>query len=148
MSHAQKTTTEDNVTKIHDLVLADRQLKVREIAEIVGISEDRVAHTLHEIWEIKEQSKQWILPGEPAPKKAKTFPSAGKVMTTVFWDSHSVIYIDYLEKGKTVTGQYYVEFLGRFDPNFKTNGHIWRRIKGSSTTTVHGLTPPHSPWLN
>ena len=33
---APKTaTTEDNVNKIHDLVLADRRLKVREIAETV-----------------------------------------------------------------------------------------------------------------
>ncbi len=29
-------TTEDSVKKIHDLVLADRRLKVREIAETVG----------------------------------------------------------------------------------------------------------------
>jgi len=52
--------------------------------------------------------------GEPAPKKAKTVPSAGKVMATVFWDSQGVIYIDYLKKGKTVTGLYYFELLGRF----------------------------------
>jgi len=36
---APKTaTTEDNVTKLHDLVLADRRLKIREIAETVGMS--------------------------------------------------------------------------------------------------------------
>jgi len=41
---AQKTaTTEDNVTKIRDLVLPDRRLKIREIAEI-GTSKDRVGH--------------------------------------------------------------------------------------------------------
>ena len=35
---APKTaTTEDNVKKIDDLVLADRRLKAREIAETVGI---------------------------------------------------------------------------------------------------------------
>ena len=36
-------------------------------------------------------------------------------MATVFWYSQGVIYIDYLEKGKTVTGLYYAELLGRFD---------------------------------
>jgi len=47
---APKTaTTEDNVTKIHDLVLADRRLKIRKIAETVGMSKDRVGHILHEI---------------------------------------------------------------------------------------------------
>jgi len=76
--------------------------------------------TVDETWihwytpETKEQSKQWTSPGEPAPKKARTVPSAGKVMATVFWDSQGVIYIDYLEKGKTVTGLYYAELLGRF----------------------------------
>ena len=65
--------------------------------------------------ETKEQSKQWTSPGERAPKKAKTVLSAGKVMATVFWDSQGVIYIDYLEKGKTITGLYYAELLGRFD---------------------------------
>jgi len=35
-------------------------------------------------------------------------------MATVFWDSQGVIYIDYLKKGKTVTGLYYFELLGRF----------------------------------
>jgi len=145
------TTTENNVTKIHDLVLADRRLKIREIAETVSMSKDRVGHVLHEIlgirklsarwvprlltpdnkrnrettselclslfkrnpkeflrrfvtvdetwihWytpETKEQSKQWTSPGEPAPKKAKSVPSAGKA---VFWDSQGVIYIDYIE---------------------------------------------------
>jgi len=45
---APKTaTTEDNVTKINDLVLADRRLKIREIAETVGMSKDRVGHILH-----------------------------------------------------------------------------------------------------
>jgi Transposase. len=36
-------------------------------------------------------------------------------MATVFWDSQGVIYIDYLKKGKTVTGLYYAKLLGRFD---------------------------------
>ena len=47
-------------------------------------------------------------------------------MATVFWDSQGVIYIVivYLEKGKTVTGLYYAELLGRFDAELQKNGHI------------------------
>jgi hypothetical protein len=41
-------TMEDNVTKIHYLLLADRQLKVRETVETVGISKACVSHILHE----------------------------------------------------------------------------------------------------
>ena len=51
-------------------------------------------------------------PGERAPKKAKTVLSARKAIATVFWDSQGVIYVNYLEKGKTVTGLYYAELLG------------------------------------
>lgn len=54
--------------------------------------------------ETKEQSKQWALPDERAPRKMKTVLTAEKVMTTVYWDSEGVIYIAYLEKDKTVTG--------------------------------------------
>ena len=66
--------------------------------------------TLDEIWihwytpENKEQSMRWISLVERALKKTKTVLSAGRVIGTIFWDSQGVIYIDYLEKGKMVTG--------------------------------------------
>ncbi|MCP6559131.1 hypothetical protein NL501_28330, partial [Klebsiella pneumoniae] len=75
--------------------------------------------TVDETWihyythETKEQSKQWVIKGESAPKKAKTILSAGKVMATVFWDSQGILFIDYLEKGKTITGAYYSLLLDR-----------------------------------
>ena len=53
-------TTEDNVTKMHDLVLADRRLKVREIAETVDISKDRVGHILHEIFGMRKLSARCV----------------------------------------------------------------------------------------
>ena len=61
----------------------------------------------------------WTVTGESAPKKAKTVPSAGKVMATIFWDSHGIILIDYLQKGKTITGEYYASLLDRFDATLK-----------------------------
>jgi len=58
---APKTaTTEDNVTKIHDLVLADSRLKIREIAETVGMSKDRVSHILLEILGMRKLSARWV----------------------------------------------------------------------------------------
>jgi hypothetical protein len=41
------------------------------------------------------------------PKKTRSVPSAGKDMASVFWDAESVLFIYYLEKGKTITGEYY-----------------------------------------
>ena len=68
--------------------------------------------TVDETWihfytpETKEQSKQWIAPGEPAPKKAKRVKWAGKVMGSVFWDPNGIIFIDYSEKGRTINREY------------------------------------------
>lgn len=39
--------------------------------------------------------------------KAKTMTSANKMMATAFWDAKNIIFVDYLEKGKTITGAYY-----------------------------------------
>ena len=53
-------TIEDNVTEIHDLLLADRRLKVFEIAEIVGISKDCMDHILLEILGMRKLSARWM----------------------------------------------------------------------------------------
>lgn len=75
--------------------------------------------TMDETWvhyytpETKEQSKQWVKHGDPAPKKAKTVASAGKVMASVFWDAKGILLIDYLPKGQTISGGYYTILLER-----------------------------------
>lgn len=93
---------------------------------------------------MKNQSKQWILPGEPAPKKAKTAPSGGKVMATVFWDSQGIIYIDYLEKRKTITGQHYANFLDKFDAVLKDKRP---HLKNKKVLFHHDNAPAHSSRL-
>ena len=67
--------------------------------------------TVDETWvrdyhepENKAQSRQWVGPGSPRPKKFKTQRSAGKVMATVFWDAKGVIMLDFFPKRRTITG--------------------------------------------
>ena len=73
--------------------------------------------TLDETWvhyyepENKVQSRQSVGPGTPRPKKFKTQPSAGKVITTVFWDAQGVIMFDFIAKKSTITGAYYANLL-------------------------------------
>jgi len=146
-------TIPENITRVHDMVMADRRLTTRHIASVVGMTkvsarwvpkllmadqkrvrfltsrdnlcrfetdpDDFVARfvTMDETWihhfqpETKIQSKQWKHPESPAPKKAKSVPSAGKVMASVFWDSKGILLIDYLEKGQTINGRYYADLL-------------------------------------
>jgi histone-lysine N-methyltransferase SETMAR len=73
--------------------------------------------TMGETWihhytpESKQQSKQWTKAGCSAPKTTRSVPSAGKVMASVFWDAEGILFIDYLEKGKTMTREYYSNLL-------------------------------------
>ncbi|GFX11985.1 putative DD34D transposase [Trichonephila clavipes] len=60
--------------------------------------------------ESNRQSAEWTARDEPTPKRGKTQKSAGKVMASVFWDTHGIILIDYLKKGKTINSDYYVAF--------------------------------------
>jgi len=65
--------------------------------------------------ESKEQSKQWTEAGCSAAKKTRSVPSAGKVMASVFWYAEGILFIDCLEKGKTITGEYYSNLLTALD---------------------------------
>jgi len=62
-------------------------------------------------------------------------------MATVFWDVKGVIFIDFLEKGKTITGQYYSEVLGRFDAVLKEKRPHFLRKK---VLFHHDNAPAHS----
>jgi hypothetical protein len=39
-------------------------------------------------------------------------------MPPVFWDAEGILFIDYLEKGKIITGKYYSNFLTRLDEKY------------------------------
>lgn len=71
------------IKKVHNSVLGKHRVKVRQVADVVDISNDSV----HKIW-----TEDWT------PKKAKTVLSAVKHMAIVFWVSYRVILVDYLEK--------------------------------------------------
>jgi histone-lysine N-methyltransferase SETMAR len=65
--------------------------------------------------ESKQQSKQWTEASCAAPNKKRSVPSAGKFMALVFWDAEGILCIDYIEKGKTITREYYSNLLTRLD---------------------------------
>ena len=98
-------------TSIECLVLFNRN-KDEFLRRFVIVDETWIHHNTPET---KQQSKQW----ESAPKKAKVGLSANKVMATVFWDARGVIHIDYLQKGRTINGEYYTNLLDRFNEDLK-----------------------------
>ena len=40
-------------------------------------------------------------------------------MATLFWDAHGILFIDYLEKGKTINSDYYMAFLDPLSAEIK-----------------------------
>ena len=84
-------------------------------------------------------SKQRVKPGESAPKRPKTQRSAGKVMARVFWDAYRIIFIDYREKIRMITGAYYAALWERLvDEIRKKRPHLKKK------TIFESL--PHSPY--
>ncbi|XP_076039465.1 histone-lysine N-methyltransferase SETMAR-like [Oratosquilla oratoria] len=81
--------------------------------------------TIDEAWdhhfqpESKEQSKQWKHHGPPAPKKAKSVISAGKVMASILGDSEGMLVVDYLTKGQSITGPYYASLIKQLREKIK-----------------------------
>ena len=59
--------------------------------------------TMNETWihhykpETKRSSAEWTAAGESRPKLPKIQQWAGKVMASVFWDAHGILFIDYHE---------------------------------------------------
>lgn len=47
---------EDNVKKVHDIILADRKLNLREIFETMGVSKGHLCHILHETLDMRKLS--------------------------------------------------------------------------------------------
>ena len=56
-------------------------------------------------------SAECIVAGVSCPKLPKIQTSAGKVSASVFWDAQCILFINYLEKGRTINSEYYIALL-------------------------------------
>ena len=72
---------------------------------------------MDELWihhfppESNRQSAEWTVAGESCSKRPKMQTSAGKVLASVFWDAEDILFIDYLEKGRSINSEYYIALL-------------------------------------
>ena len=94
------------------------------------------------------QSAEWLQAGESRPKHPKTQCSAGKVMVSIFWDAHNIIFIEYLEKRKTIVGKYYVTLLDKLDKEIEKK---WPHLDRKEILFYQDNAPAHSSikaWWN
>jgi hypothetical protein len=87
--------------------------------------------------ESKQRSKQLTEAGCSVPKKTSLVPSAGKVMASVFWDAEGILFIDYLEKDKTITREYYSNLLTRLDEKIHEKSPSLQKKKIIFIRTMH-----------
>lgn len=191
-----EAVTLDNVKKIHVMVLADRKVKVRELADATEISTERTRHILGEILHMKKLScrwvprmltpeqkvclamlmriradfwrrlvtvdetwihyytpenrmsaRQWTKAGTSAPKRPREAQWVGKVMASVFWDCHGILFVDYLIKGKTINSEYYCALLERLKAEIAAKRLHMKRKKFCFCKTMRRHTIASQPWL-
>jgi histone-lysine N-methyltransferase SETMAR len=66
-------------------------------------------------------------------------------MASVFWDAEGILFIDYLEKGKTITGKYYSNLLTRLDEKIREKRHGLQKKK--KIIFQHANAPAHKSVL-
>jgi len=67
-------------------------------------------------------------------------------MASVFWNAECILLIDYLEKGKTITGEYYSNLLTRVDEKIHEKKPGLQKKKSSFIRTVHPPTKAFWQW--
>jgi len=90
--------------------------------------------------ETKQQSMEWWHSGSPHPKKFLVQKSAGKVLTSIFWDQDGILLIDYLPKGQTINAEYYLSLLVQLKIILKENRH--RKVT-KGVLFLHNNAPAH-----
>ena len=92
--------------------------------------------------ETKISSAEWRAAGESRPRRSKIQQWAGKVMASVFWDAHGILFTDYLEKGKTTNSDYYMALLDRLSAEITNT-----MVKLNDLSFELLPHPPYSPDL-
>jgi len=54
-------TIPEIIDQIHELILEDRRISAKSIAEQLGVSRERVGSIIHEDWEMQKLSAKWVL---------------------------------------------------------------------------------------
>jgi len=56
----ETVTTPEIIDQIHDIILEDRRISVKSIAEQLGISLERVGSIIHEDLDMRKLSAKWV----------------------------------------------------------------------------------------
>ena len=80
-----EVTPPEMIDRIHDMVLCERRIKVREIVEFAGISQGAVFLILHEKLAVKRIPAKWLQNGRTRRSSPKQMPILRTVRNPTFW---------------------------------------------------------------
>ena len=69
------------------------------------------------------------IPLLPLQRRPRCMSSAGKVMAS-FWAEKGIVFMDYLQKGQTITGEYYANLLRQLRNSIKSKRSTWKTDEG------------------
>ena len=72
-------TTPEIIDQIHELILEDRRISAKSIAEQLGISRERVRSFIHEYLDKREPSAKWVPKRLNADQKHQRCQSSGQL---------------------------------------------------------------------
>jgi len=73
-------TTPEIIDQIHELILEDRRISAKSIAEQLGISRERFGFIIHEDLDMRKLSAKWVPKCLKADKKCQRYQSSEQIL--------------------------------------------------------------------
>jgi len=114
-------TTPDIIDKINELILEDRRISAKSIAEQLGISRERIRSIIHEDLDMRKLSTKWVPKSLNADQKRQRCRSSEQLLEFFRRDPN-----DFLSRLVTTDETW----LYHYDPETKQQSMEWR-LSGS-----------------
>jgi len=110
-------TTQEIIDQIHELILEDRRILAKSIAEQLGISRERVGSNIHEDFDMRKLSAKWVPKCLNADQKRQRCQSSEQILEFFQRDPN-----DFLSRLVTTDEIW----LYHYDPEIKQQSMEWR----------------------
>ena len=110
-------TTPETIDQIHELILEDRRISAKSIAEQLGISRERVGSIIHENLDMRKLSAKWVPKSLNADQKRQRCQSSEEILEFFRRDPN-----DFLSRLLTMDETW----LYHYEPETKQKSVEWR----------------------
>ncbi|XP_011066981.1 PREDICTED: histone-lysine N-methyltransferase SETMAR-like [Acromyrmex echinatior] len=119
----KEATNAEIVQQVHQIVLSDRKVKLRELTEAVGISKERVGYILRDVLEMKKLLTQWVPRLLTIDQKQQRVDDSTAGLALLQRNRadffRRFVTMNETWKGRTVTGEYYAALLDKLNDEIK-----------------------------